>query len=41
MATAEFYEQPDSQKQIEQYQLLKNDLDKAMEAWETAQSDLE
>lgn len=41
MATAEFYEQPDSQKQIEQYQQLKNDLNKAMEAWEIAQSELE
>ncbi len=41
MATTEFYEQPDSQKQIEQYQQLKNDLDKAMEDWETAQSELE
>jgi ATP-binding cassette subfamily F protein 3 len=41
MATTEFYEQPDSQKQIEQYQQLKNDLDNAMEDWETAQSELD
>jgi len=41
MATTEFYEQPDHQKQIEKYQDLKKDLDKAMEDWETAQSELE
>ncbi len=41
MATAEFYEQPDSQKQIEKYQDLKKDLDKAMEDWEEAQAGLE
>lgn len=41
MATTEFYEQPDSQQQIEKYQELKKDLDRAMEDWETAQSELE
>ena len=41
MATTEFYEQPDSQKQIEKYQDLKKDLDKAMGDWEEAQSELE
>ena len=41
MATAEFYEQPDSQKQIEKYQDLKKDLDKAMADWEKAQAQLE
>jgi len=41
MATTEFYEQPDSQKQIEKYQQLKTDLDKVMEEWEKAQSELE
>ena len=41
MAKTEFYEQPDSQKQIEKYQDLKKDLDKAMEDWENAQAQLE
>jgi ATP-binding cassette subfamily F protein 3 len=41
MTTAEFYEQPDSQKQIEKYQDLKKDLEKAMSDWEKAQSELE
>ena len=41
MTTAEFYEQPDSQKQIEKYQNLKKDLDKVMGDWEKAQSELE
>ncbi|MFK7771532.1 MAG: ABC-F family ATP-binding cassette domain-containing protein [Saprospiraceae bacterium] len=41
MATTEFYEQPDSQKQIEKYQDLKKDLEKAMEDWEEAQAQLE
>ncbi len=41
LAQPEFYEQPDSQKQIEKYQQLKNDLDLAMEEWEDAQSKLE
>lgn len=41
LAQPEFYEQPDSQKQIEKYQQLKSDLDSAMEEWETAQSELE
>lgn len=41
MSTTEFYEQPDHQKQIEKYQELKKDLDKAMEDWEKAQTELE
>ncbi len=41
LAQPEFYEQPDHQKQIEEYQQLKNDLDIVMEEWEEAQSKLE
>ena len=36
MANPEFYNQPDSDKEIEKYQQLKKDLDVAMEAWEEA-----
>lgn len=41
LAQPEFYEQPDSQKQIEEYQKLKQELEAAMEAWEAAQLELE
>ena len=41
LAQPEFYDQPDHQKQIEEYQQLKNELDKVMEDWEAAQSKLE
>lgn len=41
LAQSEFYDQPDHQKQIEEYQQLKNELDKVMEDWEAAQSKLE
>ena len=40
MADPEFYNQPDSAKQIEQYQGMKKDLDAAMEAWEAATDEL-
>ena len=41
MADAEFYQQPDSDKEIAKYQKLKEDLDKAMEDWEAAQEQME
>jgi len=36
MADPEFYNQPDSNQQIEKYQQMKKDLDVAMEQWEEA-----
>jgi len=36
MADPEFYQDPNSQKEIDKYTQLKADLDKAMEAWEKA-----
>ncbi len=41
MAEAEFYQSPDADKEIAKYQELKNDLDKVMEEWETAQEQME
>jgi len=41
MADPEFYQNENSAKEIEKYQQLKNDLDKAMEDWESATMDLE
>ena len=40
MADAEFYQQPDSDKEIAKYQQMKDDLDKAMEEWEKAQEEM-
>jgi len=41
MADPEFYQQPDSDKEIAKYQQLKDDLDQAMEEWEVAQEQME
>ncbi len=41
MADANFYSKPDSDKQIEKYKQKKNDLERTMETWETAQMELE
>ena len=41
MADPSFYENPDSQKQMEQYGQKKKDLEQAMEDWEAAQEVLD
>jgi len=41
MGKTDFYQSPDSQKVIEKYQALKDELDKVMESWETAQENLD
>ncbi|MEL6866287.1 MAG: hypothetical protein AAFP19_17795 [Bacteroidota bacterium] len=41
MADPAFYEDPKSQKVLNQYQQLKKDMDQVMEEWEAAQNQLE
>ncbi len=41
MGKTDFYQNPDSQKVLDKYQALKDDLDKVMEDWETAQENLD
>ncbi len=41
MGKSDFYQSPDSQKVMDKYQDLKNDLDKVMENWEKAQEELD